>query len=477
MTLRPLSLALALALTAVGASGPAAASDLMDAYRMARDSDPQLGAAESQKLAQGEGVVQSRAALLPQISASASLNDSDRDSTSISTVPNEDGTVGFGLSKSNSDTRSRSYSFDLRQSLYDRTNYTRLHASRARADQSAAEYEAALDGLMTRTAQAYFAVLTAIDSVVLSRAEQRAVGRQLDQAEQRYEVGLTAITDVHEARARHDSARANVIAAENALDDAREALSEITGTWLENIKGLESNFQPMLPEPQKIDDWVTEALDSNPALQARELAVIAANQDIGTARAGHLPTLSASVGYSDNASWGTFTSNGLSFPANSLSDGPTIGISLSVPIFSGFATRSRVRQAVYTRDAVEDQLVQQRRAVTRQTRNAYRALIAGISSIDARTQSVVSAQSALDATEAGFEVGTRTIVDVLQSQQQLYTAQRELSRARHDFLVNTLNLKAAAGTLDVEDIKSVNQHLTVNAEAALAAAETEPLDD
>src|SRR5690606_1730839 len=157
------------------------------------------------------------------------------------------------------------------------------------------------------------------------------------------------------------------------------------------------------------------------------------------------------------------------------SDGPSIGVSLNVPIFSGFATRARVRQAVYTRDAVEDQLVQERRAVTRQTRSAYRALIAGISSIDARTQSVVSAQSALDATEAGFEVGARTIVDVLQARQQLYPAQRELSRARHDFLVNTLNLKAAAGTLDVEDIKGVNQHLTADAEAALAAAETEPL--
>src|SRR5690606_17625246 len=137
----------------------------------------------------------------------------------------------IGTNIGESDSRSRSYDIDLRQSLYDRANYTRLHASRARADQSAAEYEAALDGLMTRTAQAYFGVLTGIDSVVLSRAEQRAVKRQLDQAEQRYEVGLTAITDVHEARARHDSARANVIAAENALDDAREALSEITGTW------------------------------------------------------------------------------------------------------------------------------------------------------------------------------------------------------------------------------------------------------
>ena len=470
MTLRPLSLALALALTAAGASGPASASDLMDAYRMARDSDPQLGAAESRRLAQGEGIVQSRAALLPQISASASLSDSRSDTASSQVFSTDPLIIGTNIGES--DSRSRSYDIDLRQSLYDRANYTRLHASRARADQSAAEYEAALDGLMTRTAQAYFGVLTGIDSVVLSRAEQRAVKRQLDQAEQRYEVGLTAITDVHEARARHDSARANVIAAENALDDAREALSEITGTWLENIKGLESSFQPSLPQPEKIDEWVAEALESNPALQARELAVIAASKDVGTARAGHLPTLSAQVGYSDSASWGTFTT-----PSNRISDGPSIGVSLNVPIFSGFATRSRVRQAVYTRDAVEDQLVQERRAVTRQTRSAYRALIAGISSIDARTQSVVSAQSALDATEAGFEVGTRTIVDVLQSQQQLYTAQRELSRARHDFLVNTLNLKAAAGTLDVEDIKGVNQHLTADAEAALAAAETEPLDD
>lgn len=475
MTLRPLSLALALSLTAVGVSGSATASDLMDAYRLARDSDPQLSAAEWRKLAQGEGIVQSRAALLPQISASAALNDTQTDTSSSRPISTDPPITATSVGEN--DGRSRNYSIDLRQSIYDRANYTRLHASRARANQSAAEYEAALDGLMMRTAQAYFGVLTGIDSVVLSRAEQRAVGRQLDQAEQRYEVGLSAITDVHEARARFDSARANVIAAENALDDAREALSEITGTWLENIKGLESSFQPTLPQPEKIDAWVAEALENNPGLQASELAVIAADKDVGTARAGHLPTLSAQVSYSDSASWGTFTSNGFSSPSNSLSDGPSIGISLNVPIFSGFATRSRVRQAVYTRDAVQDQMVQQRRAVTRQTRSAYRALIAGISSIDARTQSVVSAQSALDATEAGFEVGTRTIIDVLQSQQQLYTAQRELSRARHDFLVNTLNLKAAAGTLDVEDIKGVNQHLTADAEAALAVVETEPMDN
>lgn len=467
--LRPLASLVLLA----GLCASAQAADLMQAYELARQSDPQLAAAESAALAQGEGIVQSRAALLPQISADISLNDRDGGSRSIGTRPNPDGSVSFGESRGESDTRSRSYGASLNQSLYNRASYTRLRASRARAERANADYQAANHALMLRVAESYFNVLTAVDSLVFARAERRAVKRQLDQAEQRFEVGLTAITDVHEARALYDNARANTIAAENALDDAREALSEITGRYLIGLRGLGDAFTPMLPDPANVEQWVEWALAQNPSLLASEYALIAAGHDIDTARAAHLPTLGASVSWNDGATWGRSGSNGVLFPADSASDGHSIGVSLRIPIFEGFATQSQVRQAVHNRDAVGDQYEQSRRSVTRQTRNAYRALDAGISEVEARMQALVSARSALEATEAGFEVGTRTIVDVLLSQQQLFQAQRNHSSARHAFMVNTLRLKQAAGVIDVGDIQEVNRFLTEDAEAALAGEDGE----
>ena len=460
---RPLAFALLF-----GLAGPALSADLIQAYELARASDPQLAAAEANSLATGEGVTQARAALLPQIGASASLTDSDGTSSRIGERPNPDGSVSFGPTSGFSDTRSRQYSIRLDQSIYDHADYTRLRASRARSERARADYEAALQGLALRVSENYFNVLTAIDGLVFARAERRAVKRQLDQAEQRFEVGLTAITDVHEARARYDSARAAAIAAENQLDDSRELLAEITGQYMQGLKGLGDAFSPAMPEPVDAGEWVAQALANSPSLLSREMALLAANQDIGTARSGHLPTLSGYVSRGDSTTWGSSGSNDVSFPANSASLGTTIGVTLTVPIFAGGATQSQVRQAIYTRDAAEDQFEQERRAVTRTTRNAFRALQAGMSEIGAREQALVSARSALEATEAGFEVGTRTIVDVLLSQQQLFQAQRNYSESRHNFLVNTLRLKQAAGVVGVNDVKAVNALLVTDAEAQLA---------
>jgi outer membrane protein len=197
------------------------------------------------------------------------------------------------------------------------------------------------------------------------------------------------------------------------------------------------------------------------------LALVAAGHDVSTARAGHYPTLGASIGYGDSASWGQNRVLGQPVPTGSEGYDTTIGLRLTIPIFSGFLTQSQVRQSIYTRDATEDQLEQEKRAVMRQTRNAFRALMAGLSGIEARKQALVSAQSALEATEAGFEVGTRTIVDVLISQQVLFQAQRDYSTARHQFLVNTLRLKQAAGTVEIQDVAAVNRFLVSDAEAAL----------
>jgi outer membrane protein len=465
MRLHPLAVAILL----TGLSSAAHATDLLEAYELARQSDPQLSAAESQKNAQGEGVVQARSALLPQISADATLADSDGDSSSVgsSPDPNNPGQVIFGLNTGSSDTRSRDIGLNVRQSIYDRSNYTRLSSNKARAKAAESDLAAAEDNLIIRLADAYFNVLTGIETLASSRAEERSVKRQLDQAEKRLEVGLAPITDVHEARARYDTARANAISSANALDDAREALSEITGKPLENIKGLAATYKPQKDDARTSEEWVKIALESNPSLKSRELALAAANKDIETARAGHLPTLGASLGYSDSATWGSRSSGSFNFPADSTSDGSRIGITLSVPIFSGFATQSRVRQAVYQRDATADQVEQQKRAITRQTRSAFRSLEAGQAEVEARRLSVVSAKAAYEAGEAGLEVGTRTIVDVLIAQQGLFQAQREFARSRHAYLVNELRLRQAAGILELSDMQNVNRNLTVDAEAAL----------
>lgn len=462
MRLHPLALALLL----TGISAQSQATDLLQAYELARQSDPQLQAAESQKNAQGEGIVQSRAALLPQLSGDASYTKSKNSST---------GQQVFGSnvvpSDGSNDRTDKSYGFSLRQTIYDHSNYTRLGASKFRASQAEADYDAAKDSLVVRTADAYFNVLTAIETLASSRAEERSVKRQLDQADKRLEVGLAPITDVHEARARYDSARANAITAANTLDDAREALAEITGQPIENIRGLASNYQPENPDIKTVEQWVAIALESNPSLQSKEKALAAAEKDVETARAGHLPTLSATASWRDSSSDGVSTDNLPPLPVLSPyengSRGTTIGVQLSVPIFSGFATQSRVRQSINQRDVAADQLEQTKRSITRQTRNAYRSLVAGLSEVEARRSAVVSAKAAYEAGEAGLEVGTRTIVDVLIAQQQLYTAQREYARARHAFLVNLLRLRQAAGILELSDVQSVNSRLTVDADATL----------
>ena len=467
MRLRPL----ALALLAAGLALPASAADLMQAYELARKGDPQLAAAEARAAAAQAAVSQTRAALLPQISGQASLTDSEGDSTSIGTQPDpvNPGEVIFGEAAGSSDTRNRSIGINLRQTIYDRADYTRLSASKAQAAQAEAQRLAAEQGLGVRVARAYFDVLTAIESLASARAQESAAKRQLDQAETRLEVGLAPITDVHEARASFDGARANAITSATRLDDAREALTEITGEPLASLRGLGADYQPKLDDTDGLQSWVDRALGGNPSLQAATMALDAAEANVSTARAGHLPTLDLTGGYNDSATWGSRSNGAFSFPATGASDGTNVGITLTVPIFSGGAIQAGVRQALANRDAVSEQLEQERRSVTRQTRNAYRSLASGAAEVEARRLAVVSAKAALEAGEAGLEVGTRTVVDVLLAQQTLFAAQTQFAQARHNFLVNELSLKQAAGSLSPADIETVNRLLNADAEALLDA--------
>lgn len=450
--LLPLSLALMLV------PALASAEDLTQIYELARQNDPVLSGAEAQRLSVGEGVDQATAALLPQISASYSFGDTSSNSYSNSISADAQGNLGPRVRTVDSDGRSTTLRGTLEQSIIDFSKWTARKAAKELALRGDAQYLQAEQNLSIRVATAYFAVLTAEDSLAFSQAEEKALSRQLDQAQQRFEVGLSAITDVNEAKAQHDSARAATILAANALDDAREALREITNKEPGALLRLRSELPLKEPVPNDAQAWVDRALADNPALKAQEHAVEAAKANINTARSGHLPTLSGSFTYTRNPSWGDGSSSQFpgTFPSNDRTTNRGVNLLLSVPIFSGGYTQSRVRQAVYDRDAAEDLLEQNRRALVRNTRLNFRAVVAGISEVEARKQAVVSANSALEATQAGFEVGTRTIVDVLLSQRQLYQAQRDHSQARHNFVLNQLLLRQSAGDVGPKDLQEVN---------------------
>ncbi|MET4677176.1 TolC family outer membrane protein [Luteibacter sp. ME-Dv--P-043b] len=448
MRLKLLTVALALAAMPFASH----AEDLLDAYRQARANDPVLSQADSNRLATGETVVQSRALLLPQVSAQLQLSQSEPNGRDPLVL--NDGTV---VSNDIGHTRTRSSSLSVSQSVVDFSRYADLKASKSSSEAQDATYEAALQQLSTRVATAYFQVLTNDDALTFAKANEQALARQLEQAQQRFDVGLSAITDVQDAKAQHDTAVASVITAENTLADSREALTQITGKPSDNLKKLREQLPMDPPTPNDPKAWVAEAVKSNPTILASQYNVESAEHSISSARAAHLPTLDATAGYSKSTAWtqnaGTLSSSNTSSNGRG---GTTVGLTLSVPIFSGGATQSRVRQSIYQRDSAQDSLESSRRQVVRDTLNYYRSVVAGISKVEATKAAVESSESARDATQAGFEVGTRTIVDVLIAQQNLTSALSDYSQARHQFILDKLLLKQTAGTVDVKDLEAIN---------------------
>jgi outer membrane protein len=427
------------------------AVDLLGVYELAQTNDAELRAAERRLAVAGEIPVQTRAALLPQLSGSASQ-----------TLGRSSPSVG-GTSLPSNDIDQRNYSIQLRQTIFDDANYGRLERGRAELAAADARYMEAFQNFLFRISERYFDVLTALDTVRFSEAEETALRRQFEQAEQRFEVGLAAVTDVHEARAAWDGARARVIVAQNVVEDAREALRETTGTWFENFAGLIEDVPLSPPDPANSEEWVKAALESSPLVLQQRSQVDVADAELRIARAGHLPSLGLTGSYSRSQN-NEFVARDpeTQSPIGTTTfqtDGWQLGVTLSIPIFEGFATESRRRQAGESLRLADDVLDQAERAVVRQTETAYRAVIAGIREVEARRQARVSAESALEATNAGFEVGTRTIVDVLISEQRLFQAQRDYSNARHQFILNGLRLRQASGLLDEQDLVAVNQLL------------------
>ena len=439
MLRRPLAFALAVALLPTAAQ----ADDLLQSYNNARNSDPQYAAAESTRAIAAERPVQARATLLPQVNGSVGFNRA--------------GTPGDGH-------RTGSWGVSASQSVFDYGNYTALRAAKAQDRAGGFDLDAAGLSLITRTSAAYFNVLVQLETLSAAEAGETALKKQFDFASKRLEVGLAPITDVHEARAQYDAARANSILARNAVQDAYQALVEITGTPVGNLKGLPDDFKPSLPESRDVEGWVATALSENPSLKAQAADVEAAEHNVATARSGHYPTLGLRAGY--GKALPSLYGNPEFTGSNDAST--SVGLTLSIPIFSGFATQSGVRSALAQRDIARDQLEQQKRALERNTRNAYQALVAGISEVEARRLALVSAQSAYEASQVGLEVGTRTVLDVLNNQRTLFSAQQDYAQAKYNFLQNRLLLEQAAGTLQLADLEDVNRLLTTDESVAKA---------
>jgi outer membrane protein len=434
---------------------PAMAVDLVGVHDLAAKNDPRLAAASLRRDAVAEYERQAWSNLLPTLSGGAGVTrgDTSSDIRATSSTPNV---------YRESDIDTESWRLDFSQSLYDQANYEQLDIGRAQLSQGDAIYQLAYQDFLVRVAAAYFNVLTAQDRVITAEAEERALQRQFEQAEQRFEVGLTAVTDVHEARATYDNARARAIVERNVLADTREALRELTGQYFEDIDPLQEKLPLVSPEPNSVDEWVDIAMSSNPAVISAQYAVDIADANARLQRTGHFPSLGLVASYSD------FTNNALELTGDAgnrlattelQSDELSYGLRLNVPIYQGGVVSSRTRQARYELGAVQQDLDAQQRATMRATRDAFRAVIAGIEQVQAFEQARISAESALQATQAGFEVGTRTIVDVLIAEQRFYQAERDNSTARHAYIVDHLRLKAAAGVLATEDLQAVNSIL------------------
>lgn len=423
---------------------PLRAQNLSQTYELALQNAPVLKQAQAKQSAIGESKDQSIARFLPNISATGA--------SSKNHLHNKK-TGSFRGPNANQDFWDNTFNVDLTQPLFHWDHWIQLSQSDNQIAQAEAAYLTELQNLMVKTTETYFNVLYAQDNLQFATAEKQAIARQLDQAKQRFEVGIIAITDVNEAQAGFDQANANEIDAVNNLDNQKEALREIIGENDASLNALGEQLPLLKPEPADMSAWSdTAELNNFSIISAFNQAEIS-RKAIDVQRNGHLPRLDlvASYGASDNNS--SFGFRG---------DTQSVGVQLEVPLFEGGAVNSRTRQAAYEYQAAKEDLIAKKRAVKRQVKDAYRGVMSTISRVAALKAAVTSAASALEATEAGFGAGTRTMVDVLNEQRNLYRAKRDFSRTRYDYLINSIKLKQAASSLSQDDIEQVNRLLMAN---------------
>ena len=425
-----------IALITLGVNLPSTAENLLDVYHVAKFNDTAIQQAQAALKAAAQRHRQSRSHLLPQADLTADTAHSEQE-----VGDNSDSDSNWG------------YTLSITQSIYDRSNYDLLKQTDKLLAQSEADYQAANQNLIIRVAESYFDVLAAQDDLDFAKSEIEANARQLEQTKQRFEVGLIAITDVHEAQAAHDLAVARKIVAENVMASSIEALRELTGQYFENFNPLAKEIPLTRPEPPNPDTWAEEAMQNNLRIIAAQLSLESSKSEVRRQQAGHLPTvdLIGRHSYRDDA--------GASSNGESLTD-TSITLQLNIPLYRGGNTSALIKEAESNYDQQLAELAQIRRNVQRLTRDAYSSVLANISQVQALHQGIISTQSSLEASQAGLEVGTRTTVDVLNTRRELFRAQRDHARARYDYILSTLRLKEASGSLTGEDLEHINALLS-----------------
>ncbi|MEN4768927.1 outer membrane channel protein TolC [Duffyella gerundensis] len=435
-------LPLVIGLSLGGFSVASQAENLLQIYQQARISNPDLRSSAADRDAAFEKINEARSPLLPQLGLGADYQYASgyRDSSGLHS-------------------NTTSGSLQLTQTIFDMSKWRALTLQEKTAGIQDVTWQTAQQNLMLNTATAYFNVLRAIDTLSYTEAQKQSIYRELDQTTQRFNVGLVAITDVQNARAQYDSVLANEVTARNALDNAVETLRQVTGNDYPTLASLNiDNFKATKPQP--VASLLKEAESRNLNLLSARLTQDLAREQIRLSETGHMPTLdlTASTGLSNSKYGGSRANQGAS-STDSITGSNQVGLSFTLPLYSGGSVTSQVKQAQYQYVSASEQLESAHRSTVQTVRSSFNNVNASISSINAYQQAVVSAQSSLDASEAGYQVGTRTIVDVLDATTTLYNAKQQLSNARYDYMINELNIKSALGTLNEQDLAALNNRL------------------
>jgi outer membrane protein len=474
---RTSSLALLCAGFAFGIPATTLAADFAQVYQDALANDPTYQQAYATYRAAREDRPEAWASLLPQISGSAgkSWDHNAGQSTQIESVsPTRIAPVPIYASSSSG---AKTWSLNLSEDLFSWTDWMNLRVADSEVAEAQATYQAAAQNLILRVANAYFNVLSALDTLQAQESSLQAFDLQLQQANKRYQVGLIAITDVEQARAARDTAAAAVIASKQSLATAEDQLQVITGRQYPTLSEPGANMPLLMPSPADQNQWVQTSLRQNLSLIASRLAADVARANVQVAFGGHLPSISLTASRSFNSSTqdesivGLGTFNGLP----SWTNDRQIGLQVTVPIFSGGGTEARVHQAQYQWIAAKDAMQETARSTEQQARDAYLGVISGIAHVQALQQALVSSQTAYRATEAGYKVGTQTEVDVLNALSTLVQAKTNFASSRYAYITSVVQLRFAAGTLDPGEVQAINRWLNASASVALGPITPEAL--
>lgn len=428
------------------------ANNLQESYELALKHEASLKSAHANFKAQQEVEKSAVAALLPQISVGANISRTDSDQKEISAI-NQQRTAR------DQNITSRNWNLTLDQQLINMASWYNYKSGKLISQKATADYISQQQNLMVKVAEAYFNVLRAQDNLQAAKSEETALNRQFEQTQERFEVGLIAITDVHESRAALDNSRVLSLSFQDQLGIALEELYILTGVKYDQIWTLKKNFPITSPDPSDQQAWVDAALANNPMLKSANLQSAAANETARAKKMQLMPSLSARINVQNSDTDGNFKQAGTRFDIDNESDQNTVSLNLNAPIFLGGYNHSQRRQAYHQAHASKYHALDMQRQIIKNIRSLHLAATTDVKRVAARDRGIISTMSALEATQAGYEVGTRNIVDVLQSQRSLYAALRDHANARYDYVLNMLRLKQQAGTLNPEDLNSLNKWL------------------